>query len=254
MAVNLYFVGTAGSGKSTLVKEFKLWMERHGFDPVTVNLDPGADCIPYDPDIDIMDWISLQSVMEDHGLGPNGAQIVCADMIAMNSLEVRSVMDTYDCDYFLIDTPGQIELFNFRRSSQELVRALGKDNSMFVFIFDPILSKQPSGYVSLLLLSATIHYRFQVPYMSILGKSDILSDQDIKRISTWAEDMDLLESDLIAMESLEKELGIELVRGLQGISFTENITPVSAFDWEGLEDIYAAVQNYFYGGDDLEKR
>ncbi len=254
MSVNLYFVGTAGSGKSTLVKEFKSWMERQGFDPVTVNLDPGAETIPYSPDIDIMDWISLPAVMEEHGLGPNGAQIVCADMIAMNAMEISEVMETYDCDYFLIDTPGQIELFNFRRSSQEVVRALGQEDSMFVYLFDPILSKQPSGYVSLLLLSATIHFRFEVPYLSVLGKSDLLAPEDIKKIKTWAKDFDILESELMSHGTLSNELSIELVRGLQEIAFKERITPVSALEWYGLEDIYTAVQDHFYGGEDLDRR
>ncbi len=253
MSVNLFLVGTAGSGKTTLTKEFKEWMEVQGYRPVTINLDPGAENLPYEPDIDIMDWVSLREVMKEMGLGPNGAQIACADMVAMNASEVRDVMDTYDCDYFLIDTPGQMELFSFRQSSRELVRALGREISAFSFIFDPILSKQPSGFVSLMLLSATIYFRFHVPHIPLLGKSDLLSDEEIDTICEWSQDFELLETELLDTGSLRNTLSIEMVRGLQQIAFSERLIPVSSAEWFGMEDIYSDVQTIFFGGEDLEK-
>ena len=73
--VNIYFVGTAGSGKSSLVYAFQQWMTLEGLDCITINLDPGAEFIPYVPDIDIRDWVKVSEVMEDYGLGPNGAQM-----------------------------------------------------------------------------------------------------------------------------------------------------------------------------------
>ncbi|MBQ2486670.1 MAG: ATP/GTP-binding protein [Candidatus Methanomethylophilus sp.] len=60
----LYFVGTAGSGKSTLVQAYKEWLDSADISSIIVNLDPGSDATPYEPDIDIRDWISLGNVME----------------------------------------------------------------------------------------------------------------------------------------------------------------------------------------------
>lgn len=253
MSVNLYMVGTAGCGKSTLTKEFKLWNEMNGFQTVTVNLDPGAEDLPYDPDIDIRDWISLSDVMKEYGLGPNGAQIVGADMIALNAQEIREVMDTYECDYFIIDTPGQIELFAFRRSSREIVNTLGGDRSMVCFLFDPILSKQPTGFVSLLLMAITTQLRFDTPYFPVLSKSDILKPKERDMIERWAQDIDLLESTLRDDISVENTASIELVKGLNVIlSDGFRLTPVSSEIPYGMEDIYTEIQSVFYGGDDIE--
>src|SRR5439155_986757 len=73
MARNLYFLGTAGSGKSTMVYAFQLWMNSQGLDCVTVNLDPGAESLQYSPDLDVRDYVNLSEIMEEQDLGPNGA-------------------------------------------------------------------------------------------------------------------------------------------------------------------------------------
>ena len=39
---------------------------------VIVNLDPANDGLPYAPDVDIYDLVSLGDVAAAHGLGPNG--------------------------------------------------------------------------------------------------------------------------------------------------------------------------------------
>lgn len=42
-----------------------------------VNLDPAAEEFSYEPDLDIKDLISVEDVMEEMGLGPNGGLIYC---------------------------------------------------------------------------------------------------------------------------------------------------------------------------------
>ena len=80
----LYFTGTAGSGKSSLVHAYQEWLDNIGLESIIVNLDPGADYLPYNADVDIRDWVNLSEVMEDYSLGPNGAQIAAADLMAVN--------------------------------------------------------------------------------------------------------------------------------------------------------------------------
>ena len=58
--IHLFFTGIAGSGKTSLVEAFKSWMDTEGLDCIAVNLDPGATRIPYDADVDIRDWITLE--------------------------------------------------------------------------------------------------------------------------------------------------------------------------------------------------
>lgn len=252
MPVKLYFVGTAGSGKTTLTNEFKNWMTREGFQAVTVNLDPGVSNLPYNPDIDVRDWISINDIMDQYELGPNGAQIVSADMLAVNALEIKEVMNTYECHYFLIDTPGQIELFTFRESSRETVRMFDLENSMIAFLFDPVVTKTPSGFLSMNLLAAITHYRMSIPYYPILSKSDLLTERELENIKKWAQNSLDLENAIRDTANPESMLGAELVRGLEQVSLKESIQPVSSFEQTGLEDLYSEVQTVFYGGEDIE--
>ena len=59
----IFFIGTAGSGKSTLTSNFHDWIKLRGIDSIIVNLDPGAENLPYKPDVDIRDWIKLSEIM-----------------------------------------------------------------------------------------------------------------------------------------------------------------------------------------------
>ena len=145
----VYFIGTAGSGKSTLTYIFKKWMELRGLDSITVNLDPGAENLPYIPDVDIRDWISLKEIMDSYGLGPNGAQIACADMLALNIEDIKKSIESYKTNYVFIDTPGQLELFVFRESGKYIIKFMNPNKSVISYLIDPGLAKNASGFVSL---------------------------------------------------------------------------------------------------------
>src|SRR5947199_6956072 len=188
MARNLYFLGTAGSGKSTMVYAFQLWMNSQGLDCVTVNLDPGAEALLYSPDLDVRDYVNLEEVMAEQGLGPNCAQVAAADMAAMNAKDLADVLETFETNYNLIDTPGQIYLYTFRASGPVLIDAFGPEESALIYLNDPALVTSPRGFVSSVLLNATVQFRHGLPFINVLSKADLLPEPEPERIVKWSLD------------------------------------------------------------------
>ncbi len=251
---NLFFVGTAGSGKSTLVGAFKTWLEDNSVDSIIVNLDPGAESLPYRPDIDIREWVSMSEVMAEYGLGPNGAQIVAADLMAINIRKMMDIVDTFKTDYVLIDTPGQLELFAFRESSERIVSAFGKDKSMLIYLSDPTLCRTPNGFISSMMLSSIVEFRLQIPTFNLLSKSDMFKEEETERIIQWFENSDVLYGDLMdEMGNSESVVGVELFKALDNMGTFGEIRPVSAQEDIGLGEIYAAAQLEFFAGEDTSR-
>jgi hypothetical protein len=77
-----FIIGTAGSGKSLLTAALSEWLKMAKQDVAVVNLDPGALKLPYSPDVDVRNYVDVGNLMEKYCLGPNGALILAADLIA----------------------------------------------------------------------------------------------------------------------------------------------------------------------------
>ncbi len=252
--VNLYFTGSAGSGKSSLTGAFLDWMQRQGYDAVTVNLDPGIENAPYAPDVDIREWIRLRDIMEDYGVGPNGAQIIAADMLALNINEMKEIIESFETEYVIFDTPGQMELFTLRQSGKILVDSFGADRSMIGFLYDPVIAKTPSGFITLMLQAASVQVRFNVPFMGILTKSDLLKDEERDDIMKWNNDFIELDTAIHdEMPTLRNQLNIEFLSALRSFEAGQKLFPVSSTYGSGMEDIYNAAQQIFHGGEDLSR-
>lgn len=251
----VYFIGTAGSGKSSLTATFQKWMQKGNYEAITVNLDPGVENLNYTPDIDIREWITLAEIMQEYNLGPNAAQIACADLLAFKIKEVKEVIDEFEADYVLIDTPGQMELFTFRQSSKYIIETLGKDNSLIVFLFDPFLAKTPSGFISQIMLCATTQFRFTLPITNALTKIDLLKEEELERIVNWVNNSYELYAELVKEEKgMQTQLSIELFKVLEDIGVYKSLIQTSAETFFGMEDLYNHIQQIFAGGEDLEKR
>ncbi len=250
--INIFFVGTAGSGKSSLTYAFQNWMNLEGLDVITVNLDPGVDFLLYTPDIDIREWVSLQQIMTEHKLGPNGAQIACADLIVFNIDRIKKLIDEYKTNYVLFDTPGQTELFTFRHASTRIIETFGLDSSMLLFLIDPFIAQTPSGFISQLLLASTVQFRFKIPIYNVLSKSDMIDQDKLDLIVEWSEDLVKLEDALIEerKETLS-HLNLELLKVLNDLNIYKEVNPTSAETKTGMEDIYNSIQQIFQGGEDL---
>lgn len=253
--VFVYLVGTAGSGKTRLTGAIQRWMREHSLDAITVNLDPGAEQLPYEPDVDVREWIRLADVMEEHGLGPNGAQVVAADLLALKSPEVLEAIESFETDYVLLDTPGQTELFVFREAGRHMVELFAPGHTALLFLIDPFLARDPSAFVTQVMLAATTQFRFQVPMLNVLSKADMLSEEDLQRVVAWMEQPDLLRE---AMDrtpgSAHKVLNESLLRVLEDLGSYTRLTPASSETFAGIDDLYTFLQNAFAGAEDLATR
>ena len=244
----LFVVGTAGAGKSTLVTAFQRWSRFLEVECLTINLDPGAERVHYDPEFDVRDLVSLHEVMDEYDLGPNGAQILAADLVAAQSYDIQEELAGLSGDLLVIDTPGQVELFAFREASSHMVEVLGQGQAALIFLFDPMLSQSPSGFVSQMLLSNIVHFRLGLPTANFLSKADLLTPEDLDRVLGWGEDLDQLESALFEEAGGQRtEFAIGQLRMMKNAQIQPGLIPLSSEQEEGLADILSFAQSVFGG-------
>ncbi|GIL61781.1 hypothetical protein Vafri_16166 [Volvox africanus] len=80
----------------------------------SLSLDPAAEAFQYPVSLDIRDLVSLEDVMQELGLGPNGGLLYCMEYLEDNLHEwLGEELEGYgEDDYLVFDCPGQIELYN----------------------------------------------------------------------------------------------------------------------------------------------
>jgi len=246
-----FVTGTAGSGKTYLTNALKSWYVGKGEDAIAVNLDPGVLNLPYEPDVDVRQMIDLQEIMEEYGLGPNGALILAADMVATRLAEIQEEIDSCKAEYVIVDTPGQTELFSFRESGEYIVKQSKADSKVLLFLLDPLLATTPVNFLSLALLSASVGLRMNVPRISVLTKRDIAGD-GVKRIMQWSKNAAVFEDALASTKDSEQySLYSELFRSLRRLSFGSDLYPVSSTTQEGLIALVGEMARIGRGGEEL---
>ena len=76
-------IGPPGSGKTTYTYGMSQFLTAIGREHIIVNLDPANDHAPYSSAIDLAELVSLQDVMDEYALGPNGGGLVlCMEHLA----------------------------------------------------------------------------------------------------------------------------------------------------------------------------
>ncbi|HZW57050.1 MAG TPA: ATP/GTP-binding protein [Nitrososphaerales archaeon] len=247
----LFLTGTAGSGKSSLCASLLPWFSDKGATVASVNLDPGASNLPYEPDVDIRDYIDLSSLMQNYQLGPNGALILAADLVATRINDIQEAVDSLNPDYAIFDTPGQIELFAFRNSGPYIVQNLECEGKSILFLFDSTLVSTPSNFVSIALLGASIELRLKAPQISILSRTDLLGP-NFRRVMAWSTNMAKLEEAIREESKASYVLDVSVLRDLARSGLAFELYPVSATTKEGMMDLSAVITRQLNQGEENE--
>ena len=246
-----YFIGTAGSGKSTLTGEMKNYVITRNpeISAITLNLDPGVRTMTYNPDIDIRDYIILEEVMDKYGLGPNGAMILASDLMVNFLDDLKDEIDEYNPDWIFVDTAGQLELFAFRETGPLIASTLGFGSIQraVTFLFDSHFVLRPNGFISTLLLAASVQFRFNnISQINLLSKVDLLDEDQIDMIVNWSQDFRALEDSTNEREKgLIRELSMLISDVFIQLGSTSELIPCSIKEENGLDMLFGYLQRVF---------
>jgi GTPase SAR1 family protein len=245
-----FIIGTAGSGKSLFTAAFSEWLKMSKQDVAVVNLDPGALKLPYSPDVDVRNYVDVGDLMEKYGLGPNGALIMAADLIADEIENITGDIEAANADVVLVDTPGQMELFAFRASGPYIVNELTREPKAIVYLFDAVFSINPLNYVSNMFLSAAVYNRFFQPQIHLLSKCDLLPEKEIETITDWATNPRALENSIEQkLKGTKRLFSRNMMHAINQLGIKFLLMPVSAKTNQGLINFNTTLERILTGGE-----
>ncbi|PGH08100.1 hypothetical protein AJ79_06100 [Helicocarpus griseus UAMH5409] len=171
-------LGPPGSGKSTYCNGMHQFLSAIGRKCSIVNLDPANDNTSYTPALDVRDLVTLEEIMAEDKLGPNGAVLYALEEVEENFEWVKEGLESIGDDYVLFDCPGQVELFTHHSSLRNIFFQIQKLGYRLVVIHlvDSYALTLPSMYISALLLSLRAMLQMDLPHINVLTKIDNLSN------------------------------------------------------------------------------
>ena len=248
--LNLIVLGTAGAGKSSLSSSFGRWIQEHtGQSVAYVNLDPGCDYVPFEPDFDIRNHFTIERIMREENLGPNGAMVRASELLKEKAAQLSREIDEIEADVRMIDTPGQMEVFLFHGGQE--IAGLMSGTTLSLFLIDAEVATRATGLIFAQLLGLSINLGLGVPTIGVLNKIDLVRDKlaDVEQMLTNAE--------FARRRVIEESRGVMIDLALGISEALPKLLPaartakVSAKTGEGMAELYDIIHEVFCACGDL---
>merc|ERR1712125_4792 len=240
--VVILLIGMAGSGKSTWMHRLFTRMQAERKRVYTVNLDPAVRNVSYPVNVDIRDTVNYKEVMKHFGLGPNGAIMTSLNLFATKFDQVLGLLDKRapDLDYVIVDTPGQIEVFNWSASGQIICDALAVSYTTIVcYVVDTARCAKPVTFMSNMLYACSILYKTKLPFIVLFNKVDVMPHSFLKE---WMEDFEKVGDALSRETSYVASLGKSMSLAMEEFYANLRSAGVSAVTGQGCVDFDKAVK------------
>ncbi|KXB01799.1 hypothetical protein AKJ41_00010 [candidate division MSBL1 archaeon SCGC-AAA259O05] len=224
--MNVLVVGPAGSGKSLFTREFGRYL-MDDFSVVRVNLDSGVGYLPYRPDFDVREYFSLEEIMSEKDLGPNGATLEAVDRL--KELDIPNFSE----DFVLMDTPGQLEPFVFRGGAS----AFADMADLTVYLVDSTgpVETFPSQY----LYSLASQYSLNTPMVRALNKLDLIDRERAKELEEMMMDPRMFAN--LEDVSMRSQMNMDIANLLMQMYSPSRFPAISAKTREGFEDVLTYI-------------
>jgi GPN-loop GTPase len=179
--VNKYYgqlvLGPPGAGKTTYCFKMCELLRKIGRTVVVVNLDPANELMAYKPNIDIRNLVSLENVMAQYNLGPNGALLYCMEYLEENIDWLLNQIKSDNFTNYIFDLPGQVELYCHHNSLSNIFSKLANHANIQLCVIHLVDSHHCSDagkFIAALMLSLSAMLKIGLPHINLLTKVDLL--------------------------------------------------------------------------------
>jgi len=255
-------MGPAGSGKSTycstLVKHAEVSRRRVH----VINLDPAAESFDYEPTIDVRELIGLNDAMDDDELkfGPNGGLVFCMEFLLENmdwfEEQIGGQDGALDDDYYLIDCPGQIELYTHMKVMKRFVDILQTWNFRMcgVFLIDSHFMVDGATFLSGSIAALSVMVNLELPHVNVLSKMDLLGSQGKKQLDDFLHPntRDLSSSSMSHSFNEKYQALTEALGNVLDDYSMVKYFPLDITNEENIADLFLMIDNIIQFGEDAD--
>lgn len=173
-------LGPPGSGKTKYCSIMQEVLNSLGRQCFVINLDPANDRLCYDCPINIFELITVEDVMINCKLGPNGALVYCMEFLETNiewlTKSLEQLCKKNKDAYLLFDFPGQVELYTHHNSVRNIIQKLVSLDYRLccVNLVDSYYASDPAKFISVLLTSLSTMLQIELPHVNIFSKMDLI--------------------------------------------------------------------------------
>lgn len=238
----LIVLGMAGSGKTTFVQKLSEHLYDNEKPGYLINLDPACHDLPYPAQVDIRDTINYKKVMKEYELGPNGAIITSLNLFTTKFDQLVTLVEkrSEEHEHFIIDTPGQIEVFNWSASGMIITETLASQMpTAIVYVIDTVRNRNPATFMSNMLYACSILYKTKLPLIVVLNKTDL---QNHQFLIDWMRDFEKFQEALEVEQDYTSSLTRSLSLVLDDFYADLKTIGVSSITGLGMDEFLEAVK------------
>lgn len=234
-------IGMAGTGKSTWMHRLVVRLMAQNKRIYTINLDPAVRTVAYPVNVDVRDTVNYKEVMKHFGLGPNGGIMTALNLFATKFDQVLALLDKRapSLDYVLVDTPGQIEVFNWSASGQIIGDALSVSYPTVVcYLVDTVRCTKPVTFMSNMTYACSILYKTKLPFIITCNKTDVMPHSFLVE---WMQDFEKIGQALSQETSYLASLSRSMSLAMEEFYRNIRCVGVSAVTGQGCADFERAL-------------
>ncbi|UYV61398.1 GPN1, partial [Cordylochernes scorpioides] len=196
---------------------------------------------------DIRNTVNYKEVKSQYNLGPNGATATSLNLFATVFDQLMWFVGerAKDNEFIIIDTPGQMEVFNWSASGSIITKALCAVSvqastypTIVVFLLDLKQCQHPNSLLTNLLSCCSIMFQHKLPILAVMNKLD---QSEPTNVLNWMNDFSEFRLALASTSSLMGIINSDLCMELDDFYCGHNTVALSSETGQGMEALFPAI-------------